>query len=279
MKQKMVIALTCCFIMLLGSGFAIGEDKPKVDLSKGEKIGFELPIINEVFNSAKSLGITKGFEERFDRTVSVEEPEKCKTDTCKVFQAGRAFAEIGYLIVSKEGGVPKGFLNDQKKVLNILNPPKTIKEKIEEISKKVDGGSLAGEKLRTELDNLAQEVFPEMWKDSDKDMVSRGMLGFSGGFFRLMYMGASSVAKKDKPDQKELGMFRYGGIVDYIVNFFTGEKAADSFKNSEEVKSLLKSLETIGPIVKKPEDKFTKQDVENIAKALEGQFKDQLKSN
>jgi len=295
MRKRIAASVMFCVVSMLAYGFAFGQDKGKTlppDIGK-KTATFRLPALKEEFKNATGVKITEGWEKRINVDRSMREIDECKTESCKVFQSGIALADITYLILKEEKKAEaKNLLNKTDKILRDLKAPSEVIELLDEIGTKIEEKDKAKKISETELSKKLDEVMvkvAEMRKNSDPKQVSKRMLIFASGFCRALYLGASTVAKKDKPDQKELEMFAgRDGIVNYLVKFLTGEeieeilgekevklKIIDDFKNAPEVKKLVEALKTIEPLVKE-EKEATKQDVENIAKSLESQFRDQV---
>jgi len=289
MRKSVVISVVFCVVaIMMGHSVAFGEDKkPPIDFEK-KQATFRLPAIKEEFKKAENTKITEGWEKRINVDRSMREIGDCKTEPCKVFQSGISLAEVTYLILKeKEKKESENLLTRTEKILRDIKSPPEVIELLNEIRAKMK--DISEKDLSQKLDEVMVKV-AEMRISQDQQQVSKGMLIFASGFCRALYLGASTVAKKDKPTPEELGMFAgRDGIVSYLIRFFTGGeiketldeknvvnlKVIDDFKNAPEVKKLVDALKTIEPLVKEKKE-ISKQDVENIVKALESQFRDQV---
>jgi len=284
LRKAAITALCLCVIGTLGAGYAgATEEKkePALDISSiGADMPFDLPKINELFEQAKMNGITAGWENRIElESIDYEHmsaPERA-------FVVGKVLADITYLVLDKEQGKPSANLLQKAEaaILSIQNLPEDIKTDLEDIKAGVTEGGLQGEALRKELDELVQTVLPRLRGEADptedaktekidKQLQDVGMLITAAGFFRAMYLGASSVAKMDSPTPEQLSMFRYGSVGEHFIRYFT-EDASKTFQDSRRVKDLVRSLKVIVPIVQK--SKLSKSDIEKVSQFLHAQFK------
>jgi|GEM_PF-1675249 len=292
MRKSVAISVIFCVVaIMMAHGVAFGEgEKPPIDFEK-KQATFRLPAIKEEFKKAENTKIIEGWEKRINVDRSKRKIDECKTESCKVFQSGISLADITYLILKEKDNKLKleNLLDRTSLILKIIKVPSEVIKLLNEISSLIKDKKISEKDLSQKLDEVMVKV-AEMRISQDQQQVSKGMLIFASGFCRALYLGASTVAKKDKPTPEELGMFAgRDGIVSYLVRFFTGGeiketldeknvvnlKVIDDFKNAPEVKKLVDALKTIEPLVKEKKE-ISKQDVENIVKALESQFRDQV---
>lgn len=257
MYKKAISILLVCFIILITSTLAIGKEKEKSAIDY-------LPQINEVYNQAVNFDIIDGWEDN----IKVEAYDfKALPEIKKAFEVGKTLADIAFIIMNEKDprNLSSHILETAKNAILSLDPPKKTKEKLEEIQDGVKTGILKGEGLRKELDLLVSKVIPEI--EADPNLRDVGTLVWASGFFRAMYHGTNTVARKEAPTQEQLAMFRYGGVISYFLEYFT-QRAKESFKNNTQVKNLVVALKEIKPIVEKDPKKITKKDIENVARAL-----------
>lgn len=264
-KKKHIIV-----IMVVSLGFfglsSFGETQKPL---KEEVLYDYLPSINELHNQALFYRITSDWKSKLrikSQDYNFLSPAK------RALVVGKTLADIGFLVLIEveDQKVPKHILEEAVKAIKSLDPPGDVNKEIDKFQTGVRTGALKGKKLRDELEELIRKSM----KMLDKDQKNRDIaaLAFVSSFCRVMYMGASTIAQKAEPTQQQLAMLRYGGVVDYFIDYFT-QKAEDSFKRDIVVEKLIIALKKIRPILKKAPGKFLKNDISTIAKVLEPLFK------
>ncbi|MBF0550280.1 MAG: hypothetical protein HQK60_07075 [Deltaproteobacteria bacterium] len=270
MRKKTIFALLCCLIAFSVYGPAWSQPKEEFKQKPIEKsASYYLPSISEVYNSAQSFRITTNWAAKI-KIKSVDYAKMPEVD--RAFTVGKDLSDIAFLVLSKEEKEKPSANMLEKADLAIvsLNPSAEIKKRLQNLKDGVRTGTLKGEQLRKELDKVLNEVIPAIEKDPK--LRDAGTLVWAAGFLRALYLGASTVAGFAEPTEEQLSMFRYGGTIGYFVEYFS-EKAGDAFKTSAVVKNLLITLKKIQPILEKAPGKVTKQDLTDVAKELEAEFK------
>ncbi len=277
MQKKIVSALLVCFMVVFTSAAVQSEEKKRPLPSKeDENISFDIPRIDEVFKQAKRAGIADGWEKRIEIK---SQGFKAMPEPQRAVEVGKTLADIAFLVLDKEEGKkPSGnLLEKAENAILSLNPSQEIETQLKELRGSVLAGTLAGEKLRKELDRLIKDVIPKIMKGEEgKDDAAEkrndvGVMVWAAGFCRAMYLGTSTVAEYDKPDKDKLSMFRYGGVLGYFIKYFT-EEASDSFKKDTMVKNLVITFKKVKSVVDKKRDEFTKQDIVKVSKTLKREF-------
>lgn len=276
MQKKIVSALLVCFMIVFTSAVVQGEEKKRQLPSKeDEKLSFDIPRIDEVFKQAKRAGIAGGWEKRIEIK---SQGFKGMSESMRAVEVGKTLADIAFLVLDEEKGKePSGnLLEKAEKAILSLNPSQEIKTQIQELRGRVLAGTLAGEKLRKEMDRLIKDVIPKIMKGEEGNEGTEkrndvGVMVWAAGFCRAMYLGTSTVAEYDKPNSDKLSMFRYGGVLGYFIKYFT-EEASDSFKKDRLVKNLVITFKKVKSVVDKKRDQFTKQDIVKVSKTLKREF-------
>ncbi|UCH92383.1 MAG: hypothetical protein JSV88_19085 [Candidatus Aminicenantes bacterium] len=264
-KKKDVIV----FVIILAALFvsvSFGETKKPL---KEEVLYDYLPSINELHNQAIFYRVTSDWKDK----IKIKSQDYNSLGPAKrALAVGKTIADIGFLVLieGEDKKVPKNILDEAMKAIKSLEPPEEVNKEIKKFQSGVRTGALKGKKLRDSLEELIRDSMKMLEKEQkNRDIAS---LAFLSSFCRLMYMSSSTIAQKENPPRQQLDMFRYSGVIDYFVDYFT-HKAEDSFKKDIIVEKLISALKKIKPILQKAPGKFVKNDISTIEKVLEPLFK------
>jgi hypothetical protein len=272
MDLKQLLILLC--IMLAG-GLVWADDviKPKIKImAPPTPSKLYLPSINEIHKNAKNAGIT-GQWGKFIRVQSKDYAAMKLPQ--RAFEVGKTLSDIAFVVLdSGDDDAPpsKAIIQQAYNALVSLELPPNIKAEIQTLKDQLETGKLKGKALRDKMDELMNEVVPQIEENKNPSIRDAGTLVLAAGYFKALYLGARTVASYANPTPEQLDMFRWGELVGYFLTHLT-EKATPEFQNSLTVKPFVAGLKKIQPLVNKNRGEITKGDVRKITRALRISFK------
>jgi len=271
MKLKQL--LTLLLIISIGGIAWAGDAKPKITITAQEIMGkLYLPSINEIHLNAKKAGITG----QWGKLIRVQSKAYAAMKLPqRAFEVGKTLSDIAFVVLdSGNDDTPpsKAIIQQAYNALVSLQLPAAIKAEIQTLKDQLETGKLKGKALRDKMDELINQVVPQIEEDKNPSIRDAGVLVLAAGYFKALYLGARTVKSYAQPTREQLDMFRWGELVDYFLTHLT-EKATPEFKNSRTVKNFVRGLKKIKPLVSKNRGDITKGDVKKIARALKLSFK------
>lgn len=270
--QKWVILLLMVFAAQISWAEDAKETNPTsqaVDKTEASD-KFYLPSINEIYRQAKKYGVTG----KWKQIVRIEEKAYATMPLPqRAFEVGKSLSNIAFVVLdtdSNEAAPSKSVVLHANDAIMSLNPPADINAELQKLRDQLEAGTLQGKALRDEVNSLISQTIPKIL-DKEPSLQDAGLLVLGAGYFRAMYLGTSTVASYPKPTQAQLGMFRWGSIVDYFIDHFT-QKASPEFQKSTEVRSFVVALTKIQPLINKAPEQISKADVSQVASTLASLF-------
>ena len=272
-NKKWMIALTLFFaggsVNVTHAQRQYYEDSPeRLSRQQMSSEEFFLPSINEIYEQAKAYGLSRNW----NRIVRIQ-PKNYRAMKLprRAFAVGQTLSNIAVLVLDTNAVPSKGLVQHAYDAILSLNPPRKINAQLQRLRNQLEAGTLRGRNLREQVDILLDETVQEM-VETAPSLRDAGMLVLGAGYFRAMYLGASTVAKYSRPNRDQLAMFRWGSIIDHFIRYFT-QKANRQFKSSAEVKSFVIALKKIQRLLNKAPERISKQDISQVARALKPLFK------
>lgn len=233
-------------------------------IAQDENVMDYLPSINELYSIASKMELSNGWS----GVITIESKNyDAMRDAERAFEAGTTLSDIAFVISTLEDDKTPSdeVLSEANSAILALDSSLEMKRRLERMKKLIDSNKLDGETLREELDTLISEVFPQLREKPDvKDQAN---LALAAATFKVMYLGAGSVASIESPSTQQLAMFRWSAIADYFIGYFS-EHAQENFASQTEVNLMTSALTSIRPLLAKAPDKMTKTDVIAIRDAL-----------
>lgn len=247
-----VFALLCISTPVWGSQGQAGDS-------------FYAPSLNEIYKQAKVSGIS----EDWSKSVRVTSKNfDGMSEQERAFKVGVVVSHSAFLILDKnhkETGEITGILKVLDGAIQSMNPPASIRKKLQELQNRIVAKELVGEDLRIELDSVISQYIPSL--QNDPKFRDSATLLWSAGFFRAMHLGVSTVSSYPNPTQEQLALFRYGAVAGHVINYFKN-KASPSYMSDQYVSRLVTTLEKIKPILEKKPQRMTKDDISDVSKYL-----------
>lgn len=247
------------------------QDPSAAELAKEVMAGFYPPSITELFDNAQKNGLTEGWDKKI--RIHAQDFSSMSTPT-KAFNVGTVLADVAFLVLTKgkDAAPDKSLIEYAYTAINAINPPTQVQAELQKLRTDFESGVLKDQKLRKAVDQLINETVPLITDSEQAEQRDVGELVMAAGYFKALYMGASTLASLSEPSQEQLEiMVGWKDITLHTLDYIA-KQASPDFKQSLEVKDLVRALVTIKPLVSKSRDQISKADAEQIAAALKPLF-------
>jgi len=266
MKKSLFI-----YLLLIGVLFySIAAFGDLLNVKANVKATDYLPDINEVYNQAKSFRIIGNWKDRIPLTSKAY---STMSETKRAIEVGKTLADVSFYVFNRDDSkIPDNALEIARSAIDSLSPPEKIARKINALESDIQ--RLSGEKLRKRINDLIKDAISELQKNPKYKDV--GTLVLASSFCRSMYFGVSTVAQMKNPTPPQLAMFRYGGMINYIIDYFKAgneSRASKKYQDDTRVKNLVINLTNIRPLIEKQPDKITITDIRMVSQILEQGYK------
>ncbi|MDM7860453.1 hypothetical protein QTP81_07580 [Alteromonas sp. ASW11-36] len=223
-----------------------------------------LPSVNELYSIASRMNINNGWAS----SIEIESKNYGSMSGAeRAFEVGTTLSDVALVITSLDDGKSPSdetLAEASSAILALDNSPE-MKGRLDRMKRLIESDKLDTQALQRELDSLTSEVFPRL--RDNQDIKDEANLALAAATFKVMYLGAKSVAEIDEPTAQQLGLFRWSTITSYFVDYFTN-KANAEFAKQPQTAELIASLNAIQPILAKARGEITKADIILIRDAL-----------
>jgi len=267
-KKILVLAIT-------GSLFAffshplLADDKSSLSLEEIKSINVNdsdlLPSINEIYMSTRAAKVTGDWGKKV-KLINKNYKEMSSPE--RAFEVGKTLSDISFLVLDSDKAPSKAIQNVAFNALSSVTLSAEFKNELNILVN--SNAELKGEDLRKKMDARIK-VLLQAQESENSSIRDTTMTLLAASYFKAYYLAAQTVETYPKPTKEQLELFSWRDLTDYFINYFS-KTASKEYQESKMVKYFLGALLKIKPIVEKPRDKITKEDVAIISKVLSRSF-------